>query len=103
MSVRPASLVILLAILAACGPIDTLTEGFAHSRAVSADLEKTLGLKSFVGFHWNNGLLTSVNVTFEGVPANLALPDIAEKSKQAVISEFKQTPKEIIIGFRIQP
>ena len=103
MSVRLAPIIVLLATLTACDQIDSMKEGFAHSQAVSAELEKTLGLKSFVGFNWNNGSLTSVNVTFQGLPKNVALSDIAEKSKQAVVSEFKQTPKQIVIGFSIEP
>jgi hypothetical protein len=101
--IRLASIATLLVAVAACGQIDTMKEGFAHSQAVSAKLEKTLGLKSLVGFNWNNGSLTSVNVTFQGLPNNVALSDIAEKSKQVVVSEFKQTPKQIVIGFSIEP
>jgi len=51
-----------LALLAGCAPIDSLREGFTHSQAVSARLEKSVGLKSFVGFNWNIGSLTTVNV-----------------------------------------
>lgn len=80
-----------------------MKEGFAHAEAVSTQLEKTVGHKPFVGFNWNNGFLTSVNVTFEGVPANATLPEILEKSKQAIVSEFKQTPKKIVISFSIKP
>ncbi|WP_144006878.1 hypothetical protein [Pelomonas sp. KK5] len=89
--------------LAACGPIDSLKDGMAHSAAVSADLEKSLGLKSFVGFNWNNGALTNVNVTFQGLPDGVPLATIAEKSKEAVVAEFKQTPKQIVIAFAIEP
>ena len=89
--------------LAACGPIDSLKEGFAHSQAVAASLEKSVGLKPFVGFNWNNGSLTSVNVTFQGIPDNVPLQNIAEKSRQAIISEFKQPPKQIVISFSVEP
>ena len=57
------------------------------------ELEKSLGLKPLVGFNWNNGSLTSVNVTFEGIPANVTLAEISAKSKQVVIAQFKQTPQ----------
>ena len=89
-------------ILVACGPVDTLKEGFAHSQAVSESLEKTLGVKSFVGFNWSNGALDSVSVTFRGIPANMPLADIVEKSKQAVASEFKQVPAQIVISFAVK-
>lgn len=103
MSLRWAASAALAISLCACGPFDTLREGFAHSEAVSKELEKSLGLKSFVGFNWNNGSLRSVNVTFEGLPVNGTLAEISEKSKQAVIAEFKQTPEQIVIAFTLKP
>ena len=90
-------------LLFGCGPVDSLKEGFAHSQAVAADLEKSLGVKSFVGFNWNNGSLTSVNVTFQGIPPNVPLAEIAAKSKAAVTSQFKQTPKQVVVSFVIEP
>ena len=90
------------AALAGCNPIESMKEGFAHSQAVSQNLEKSLGLKSAVGFNWQNGTLASVNVTFRGLPANASLAEIAAKSKEAVISEFKQTPKQVVIAFAIE-
>ena len=103
MRTLPAYVTSLALLLGACGPIDTMKEGIAHSQAVSAELEKSLGVKSSVGFNWHNGVLTSVNVTFQGIPKNAALADIAEKSKQAVIAEFKQAPKQVVIAFAIEP
>jgi hypothetical protein len=94
---------VLGAILSACGPIDTMKEGFAHSQAVSDKLQKSFGLKSFVGFNVNNGELTNVNVTFDGLPEQRSLADVAETSKQAVLAEFKQTPRHIVIAFAITP
>ncbi|MBV8659243.1 MAG: hypothetical protein JO142_15590 [Burkholderiales bacterium] len=99
-------LAILLAIsltLTACGPIDTLKEGFSHAEAVSAQLEKSFGSKPFVGFNWNNGTLTNVNITFNGVPPNAPLNDIVAKAKQTVVAEFKQAPKQVIVSFAITP
>ena len=103
--IRLRFLALLLAIvtITACDAVDSMKEGFAHSQAVSDRLEKTVGLKSFVGFNWNNGSLTSVTVTFEGLPQDGALSDIAAKAKQAIAAEFKQTPKQIVIGFSIEP
>ena len=103
MPIRLLSLIMLLVTITACNAVDTMKEGFAHSQAVSDKLEKTIGLKPFVGFNWNNGSLTSVNVTFQGIPPNEVLSDIAEKSSQAIAAEFKQKPKQIVIGFSIEP
>ncbi len=88
--------------LAACGPVDTLKEGFAHSQAVSASLEKSLGVKSFVGFNWNNGTLDTVSVTFQGIPPDVPLADIVDKSKRAVAAEFKQLPSQVVISFAVK-
>jgi len=86
-----------------CNSIDSLKGGFQHSQAVSAELEKSLGVRPFVGFNWNNGFLTSVNVTFEGIPKEKSLPEIGEVATRAVLKEFKQEPKQIVISFTIKP
>jgi hypothetical protein len=103
MPIRLVALVMLLASVTACDAVDSMKDGFAHSQAVSDKLEKTVGLKSFVGFNWNNGSLTTVTVTFQGVPPDETLADIAQKSKQAIAAEFKQTPEKIVVGFSIEP
>jgi hypothetical protein len=100
MIARLLSVILLAVTLTAC---NALMDGMAHSKAVSDKLEKTVGLKSFVGFQWKNESLTSVTVTFQGIPAEGTLADIAEKSRQAVVEEFKQTPEQIVIGFVIKP
>jgi len=101
MRCRVLAMISIALALAACGPVDTLKEGFAHSQAVSESLEKSMGIKSFVGFNWSNGSLDSVSVTFQGIPANVPLAEIVEKSKAAVTSEFKQTPAQIVISFAL--
>ena len=98
-SLQAVLIVGLAQLLYGCNPIEMLQEQLAHSRAVSASLEKSTGLKSEVGFNWNNGKLVSVNVMFQGMPTNVALPELAEKSKAAVLSEFKENPKQLVISF----
>ncbi|HAT32472.1 MAG TPA: hypothetical protein DCW29_16970 [Janthinobacterium sp.] len=85
--------------LGGCNVVDTLREGFTHSRAVSAKLETTLGLKSFVGFNSMSGTLTSVTVTFDGLPEKASLLEISAASRQAMLSELKQVPQKIVISF----
>lgn len=96
-------LLLATALLSSCGPLDTMREGFAHSQAVSTQLEKSLGLKSEVGFSWVNGTLTNVNVTFAGIPQNANLAHISEQAKRAISAEFKQTPKQVVIAFAFEP
>lgn len=103
MRIRLLFPILVAATLTACNAVDTMTEGFAHSKAVADKLEKAVGVKSFVGFNWNNGSLTSVSVTFEGIPKDVVLADIAAKSKQTIVEEFKQTPKQVVISFSIEP
>ena len=93
--------VFLLGVLciAGCDAVDSMKNGLEHSEAVSASLEKSLGEKPFVGFNWNNGSLTAVSVTFSGVPKDRSLAEIADLSRTAVLKEFKQEPKQIVISF----
>lgn len=102
MRCRSLLAVLMAAALSACGPVNEFKESQAHSQAVSDSIEKSLGLKSFVGFNWNNGVLTSVNVTFQGLPANVSLAEIADKSRRAIVAEFKQAPSEVIISFALK-
>jgi hypothetical protein len=85
-----------------CDAVDSVKEGFAHSQAVSAELEKSLGLKSFVGFNWNNGSLTAVTITFDGIPKDRSLSEISETATRAVLNEFKQEPTLIVVSFTIK-
>jgi hypothetical protein len=100
-SLARLAFVALLAALAGCDAIDTVQKGFAHSQAVSAELEKSVGLKSSVGFNWNNGSLNSVTVTFEGIPAERSLKEIGAATRAAVLKEFKQEPKQIVVAFSL--
>jgi hypothetical protein len=89
--------------LAACDAVDSLQDGLKHAQAASTELEKSVGLKSFVGFNWTNGILNSVTVTFQGVPTDRPVSEIAELASAAVLKEFKQRPRQIVIGFAITP
>lgn len=100
---RAIAAILAVLALAGCDAFDTFKEGFEHSQAVSAELEKSLGTKSFVGFNWHNGTLNSVSVTFEGVPKNRTLDEIADIARAAVLKEFKQKPEQIVISFSLKP
>lgn len=80
-----------------------MRHGFEHSQAVSSDLEKSLGMKSFVGFNWHNGQLTSVTVNFEGLPKGRSLDEITEHARNAVRRHFKQEPQQLVIAFSVKP
>jgi hypothetical protein len=88
-------------LLMACDAIDTMKNGFSHAQDVSAKLETSLGLKSQVGFNWSNGKLMSVTVTFVGVPDKPTLPEISALAKKAVIAEFKQAPRSLVVAFSV--
>ncbi len=99
---RRALVLMVLSIgLAACGPISTLTEGFKEAKAVETDLEQFTGMKPNVGFNWNNGRLTSVNVTFPHVYDGKPLTDLAAEVRSTVAKEFKQAPENIVLAFSL--
>jgi hypothetical protein len=94
-------LTFLVLMMGGCGVVGTMGEGFKHSQEVADDLEKAIGKKPFVGFNWNNGSLTNVTVTFDGIPAGKTTEEIAGMSRSAVGARFKQEPQTIVISFRL--
>jgi hypothetical protein len=95
-----AALVFALA-LAACGAVDTMTEGFKHAKAVESDLEGSTGVRPQVGFNWKNGSLVLVTVTYPRLVESKPLHDLAEAARTAVDREFKQTPGNIVLAFAV--
>ncbi len=98
---RALVLMVLATGLAACGPISTLTEGFKEAKAVETDLEQFTGMKPNVGFNWNNGRLTSVNVAFPRVYDGKPLTDLVAEVRSTVAKEFKQKPENIVLAFSL--
>jgi len=99
--VRIATALVLALTLAACDAVNTVTEGFAHARAVEKDLEGSTGVKPNVGFNWNNGRLTSVTVTYPLLIESKPLHDLAAAARASVTREFKQTPDNIVLAFAV--
>jgi hypothetical protein len=93
--------VALAAGLAACGPVDSLVNGFKHVKAVEDDLARATGMKPAVGFNWNNGRLRSVTVTFPHLDDAKPLGELANTVRAAVEKEFEQTPDTIVLGFTL--
>lgn len=91
------------AALAGCDAVNVLTDGLKHTRAVEADLAETTGVKPQVGFNWNNGRLTSVTVAFPKLYEEKPLRELAALTRTAVLKEFKQTPKTILLSFALDP
>jgi hypothetical protein len=94
-------IVALGVLLSGCDALNTMSEGLKNSEGVASDLEKSVGSKPFVGFNWNNGSLTNVSVTFEGVPSGKTVQQIATLSRAAIASHFKQPPQKIVISFAL--
>ena len=95
--------ILILAIgLASCDAIDTMKEGFGHSRAVETDLEQSTGLKPAVGFNWSNGKLTQVMVIFPALYDSKPPRELGEIVFAAVSKQFKQEPESIMLGFTLQ-
>lgn len=85
--------------LAACDMFDAMKEGFVHGQEVAADLEKSLGEKSFVGFNWHNGTLTDFTINFEHYPAGRSFEQISAAARAAVTARFKQKPERLVVAF----
>lgn len=96
-------MIITLLLLTGCDAVDAVQNGFKHTQAISADLEKSLGMKSQVGFNWNNGVLTSVSINFQDLPKTHRLREIASLVRKEVAHEFKQKPRQITISFSVTP
>lgn len=90
-----------IAALSGCSAVDTMKEGFTHAEEVSTDMEKAVGSRPFVGFNWSNGSLTSINITFDGIPEGKSTPEIADLAKRSIASHFKQEPKRVVISFSL--
>jgi hypothetical protein len=93
----------LLMAICSCNAIDSMKEGFQHAEAVAEDLQQTVGSKPKVGFNWNNGSLTQVSIIFNGVQPGKSTDQIADAARAAIKAQFKQIPKEIVLGFSIKP
>jgi hypothetical protein len=98
---KAIAIVILAAALAGCDVVNTVTEGFKQAKAVEADIAEATGVKPNVGFSWNNGRLTSVTVSFPKLYEDKPLRELAALSRAAVVKEFKQTPKTILLSFAL--
>jgi hypothetical protein len=98
---RIAAVLAFALTLAACGAVDTMTEGFKHAKAVESDLEGSTGVRPQVGFNWKNGSLVLVTVTYPRLIESKPLRELAEAARTAVGREFKQTPGNIVLAFAV--
>jgi hypothetical protein len=97
------ALAIAAVLVAGCDALDTMSNGLAHTQAVAASLEQSLGHRPLVAFRWSNGSLDTVTVTFDGVPSSRTLAEIAEQSRAAVRAHFSEDPDAIIVAFALEP
>jgi hypothetical protein len=90
------------ALLPSCGMVDQVMNAVKQSDAVSADLAKSLGIQPRVDFDLKSNSGMTVRVIFDGIPSSPSMAVIAEKSRQAVLTEFQQPPPQrIIVGFAL--
>ncbi|MDR0184036.1 hypothetical protein [Lysobacter arvi] len=88
-------------LLAGCGAVDAMKEGFQHSQDAAQDIEKSVGSRPLVGFNWSNGSLTNVTIAFEGVPKGVSTEQLVALSRRAVAARFKQAPDNIVISYTV--
>lgn len=102
MRIRKAITAIVLAgSLAGCGAAELISNGFAYTRAVEADLEQATGMRPTVGFNWSNGRFQSVTVTFPRLYAARPLGELATTVREVVAREFKPAPDTIVLCFAL--
>jgi hypothetical protein len=94
---------LLVILLAGCDMASGMKDGIKHSELVAQDLEKSIGIKPFVGFNRNNGTLTTVSVNFPSIPSSKQLEETSQLVEKSVKYNFKQEPKQIVISFTITP
>ena len=95
------TILLLASALAGCDAYNTLSEGLKHTKAIESDIAEKTGVKPSVGFSWNNGALTSVTVSFPKLYDEKPLRELADLTRTAVTTEFKQTPKTILLSFAL--
>jgi hypothetical protein len=95
------SLALFVLMASGCNAVDYMAQGLGNSQEVADDLAKSVGQKPDVGFEWNNGTLTAVSVTFDGIPAGTTTGEIAKLSRAAIAERFQQQPEQIIISFAL--
>ncbi len=88
--------------ISGCGFFDTMTNGWEHSKAVEADLERIIGSKPFVGFSWANGSLQDISIVFTGIPSEFCTEQIAVHAHASIANHFERTPKQVTIMFTVR-
>jgi hypothetical protein len=88
--------------LAGCDAARTVVDGFKEARSVEDALEKSSGTRPTVGFNWSNGRLLRVSVEFPRLPPTQTFDTTAAATRGAVAQNFRQTPEELVLGFRIE-
>lgn len=101
--VRTLLLGVAIGLSAACGTVDSMRQGVGRVNAVSASVEKSLGVKARVGFEYQGGVLAEVSVMYDTLPVGRSPEEIIRISAEAVKAEFKESPKSLVVGFLVRP
>lgn len=106
MKKHPRFLLVLLGclLLAACGAFGSLAELQSQSSAMTDALEKDLGVKPLVGWHYRNGSFTDVDVNFDaGKIEGMQIGELEMRVRAAVASNFKDEPQKIVVAVSFKP
>jgi major membrane immunogen (membrane-anchored lipoprotein) len=91
-------------LLAACGAFSSMAELEGQSSATADALQKDLGVKPHIGWHYYNGKLTNVNVNFDFEKVELlTVGQLESRVRAAVVSNFKDKPEQIIVSVSTKP
>lgn len=95
-------LIILAAVLVGCGPAGKLIHFVGEPWAVANELQKETGLKSNVSLNWDNMRFSKATVTFEVMPNNLTVSEVASAIREALNAKVHQQPEELVIEFKVR-
>jgi hypothetical protein len=102
---RYALVVLMAGVLSACeavtGAYDTVKESLVQAQGVSDDIEKAVGARAAVSVNWKNGELAQVSLSFEGVPKDVRISEIAEHARASLLKRMAKEPKQLVIAFSI--
>jgi hypothetical protein len=95
-------LAVLAVVLGGCGPAGNLIHFVGEPWAVEHELAKQTGLPSNVSLSWDNMKFSKAIVTFEVLPNNLTVSQVASAIREALNAKVHQQPEELVIVFKMR-
>ena len=95
-------LFLIAVILSGCSAADNLQGMFEKQQAVTADVDKALGVSSQIGWNWHNGTLTDVTVA---IPApkvtGTTVSELTEVIEPIIDKHFEKKPRVLYVAVTV--